>query len=241
MAGRPKGSTNTNKIENIVRKSNNENVVNVSSNKDDNMLKKENELLKNELEEIKKMLFNLTQNPQHIQPEYTIEKTENLVEDDDFEIRPNKYIKVMSLNFGKLVLTTEGKGQGKVFTFNKFGDVKNIVYADLANLIHHSQSFAEQGRFYIFDKNVVRNHGLVEYYNKFMTKEKIEHILDENRDEVISLFTNTTEAQRESIVNILIKKIIDGEDVDINKVDIISRIYGKNVYDIARDKMSNKE
>jgi hypothetical protein len=242
MAGRPVGSKNTNKVEVNVNKTKAKNVDNTTVNKEnDNELKKENELLKNELQEIKKLLFNLTQNQPTVQPEYTIEKSEILVEDDDFEIKPNKYIKVMSLNFGKLVLTTEGRGQGKVFTFNKFGDVKNIVYADLANLIHHQQSFAEQGRFYVFDKNVVKNHGLVEYYNKFMTREKIEHILDENRDEIISLFTNTTDAQKESIVNILIKKIIDGEDVDVNKVDVISRIYGKNIYDVARDKIQESE
>lgn len=207
-------------------------------------LEKENKQLKTELDEIKKLLLNLThkqQLDQTIQSEYTIEKTEYSSEEDDSDIRPNKYIKVMSLNFGKLVLSSEGRGQGKVFVFNKFGDVKNIVYSDLANLIHHQQTFAEQGRFYIFDKKVVKNHGLDEYYNKFMTKEMIDKILEHNREEVVNLFTNTTEAQKETIVNILIKKIIDGEDVDINKVDIISRIYGQNIYDIARDKINNKE
>ncbi len=232
--GRPK-SLSTKNVKTEKNNIKEEKINNVES------LEKENKKLKTELDEIKKMLLNLTKNQvqtvQPIQPEYTIEKSESINED---EIRPNKYIKVMSLNFGKLVLTTEGRGQGKVFVFNKFGDVKNIVYSDLANLIHHQQTFAEQGRFYIFDKNVVRNHGLVEYYNKFMTKEKIETILDNNRDEVISLFTNTTEAQKETIVNILIKKIIDGEDVDINKIDIISRLWGQNLYDTARDKM-NKE
>jgi hypothetical protein len=232
MAGRPKGTT--------IKNSENKKEIN---NVDVENLEKENKQLKNELDEIKKMLLNLTQNQNKIepvtQPEYIIEK--NISDIDETEIRPNKYIKVMSLNFGKLVLSSEGKGQGKIFVFNKFGEVKNIIYSDLANLIHHQQSFAEQGRFYIFDKNVVRNHGLDEYYNKFMTKEMIENILNNNREEVISLFTNTTDAQKETIVNILIKKIIDGADIDINKVDIISRIYGQNIYDIARDKMNNKE
>jgi hypothetical protein len=206
-------------------------------------LEEENKKLKNELEEIKKMLLNLTQNQEQVlnaKNTNIIVENNNNDDDEDFEIRPNKYIKVMSLNFGKLVLTTEGKGRGKAFVFNKFGDVKNIVYSELANLIHHQQTFAEEGRFYIFDKNVVRNHGLIEYYNKFLTKEVIDNILEYNRDEIVDLFKNTTDAQREVIVNILIKKIVDGEDVDIAKVDIISRLSGQNIYDIARDKMMDK-
>lgn len=204
-------------------------------------LEKENKQLKKELDEIKKMLLNLNQNQNKTQSTTPIVKQTINEVDDDFEIRPNKYIKIMSLNFGKLVLTTEGRGQGKAFIFNKFGDVKNVVYSDLANLIHHQQTFAEEGRFYVFDKYVVKNHGLVEYYDKFLTKEVIENILDYNRDELINLFKNTTDTQREIIVNILIKKIINGEDVDIAKVDIISRLAGGiNIFDIARDKIEAK-
>lgn len=233
---RPKGSTS--------KEVNEKKVVNKSDNKNSDVIKLEieNKELKNELDKIKEMLMNLTQN-QQITKDFVDSSVENnnIIEEDESEIRPNKYIKVMSLNFGKLVLSTEGKGQGKVFVFNKFGETKNIIYSDLANLIHHQQSFAEEGRFYIFDKNVVRNHGLNEYYNKFMTKEMIEKILDNNREQLINLFTNTSEAQKETIVNILIKKIINKEDVDINKVDIVSRIYGQNIYDVAREKMNISE
>ena len=205
-------------------------------------LEQENKSLRSELDELKQMVLNLTkQNQVQNQPiQQIIQDVNPTIDEDDSDIRPNKYIKVMSLNFGKLVLSTESKGQGKVFVFNKFGDVKNIVYSELANLIHHQQSFAEQGRFYVFDKQVIKNHGLVEYYEKFMTKEMIDNILNHNREEIVTLFNNTTKTQREVIVNLLIKKIVNGEDVDITKVDIISRLAEVNIYDIARDKIEMK-
>ncbi len=207
-----------------------------------NPLEQENKQLRSELDELKKMVLNLTQQNQLVTQNISQAESTNIISnEDDSDIRPNKYIKVMSLNFGKLVLSTESKGQGKVFVFNKFGDVKNIVYSELANLIHHQQSFAEQGRFYVFDKQVVKNHGLVEYYEKFMDKEMIENILDHNREEIITLFNNTTKTQRDIIVNLLIKKIVDGVDVDITKVDIISRLAEVNIYDIARDKIESKK
>lgn len=160
---------------------------------------------------------------------------DNVQPDNDAVVRPDKYIKVMSLNFGLLNLTTETKGRGKIFKFTKFGDVRNIVYADLANIIHTNQKFAEEGRFYIFNKQVVINHGLSEYYEKFMTKEMIEKILDFDKDKMVDLFTNATKTQRETIAQILIKRIKAGEDIDLNKVDIISRLYGISLYEIANE------
>ncbi len=236
MAGRPKKVIETNKKV-IEEKPTPLSPIN---------LEKENKQLRSELDELKQMVLNLTQNQQIqniSQVESTnINTTNTITEEDDSDIRPNKYIKVMSLNFGKLVLSTESKGQGKVFVFNKFGDVRNIVYSELANLIHHQQSFAEQGRFYIFDKQVIKNHGLVEYYERFMTKEMIDNILNHNREEIVNLFNNTTKTQKDVIVNLLIKKIIDDEDVDITKVDIISRLSGGiNIFDIARDKIESKK
>lgn len=230
MAGRPKKTVNTNA--NI--KTENQKIVN---DKDTSLLEQENKALKSELDEIKQMLKTLTQVQQS-----SISPIENInheyIEEENFEIEPNKYIKVMSLNFGKLVLNTEAKGQGKSFVFNKFGDIRNIIYSDLSNLYHHQQSFAEQGRFYIFDKKFIRNHGLESYYNKFLNKETIENILSNNSNEIVSLFNSTSEAQKDIIVNILIKKIITGEDIDISKVDIISRLAGINIFDTAREKMN---
>jgi glutamate synthase domain-containing protein 3 len=187
---------------------------------------KENEKLRKQIEELLKQLNQNTEN----------QTSESEDVDDEFvEIRPNKYIKVISLNFGKLILSTEGKGRGKIYVFNKFGDVRNIVYTDLANIIHNQQTFAEQGRFFIADKNVIKNHGLIEYYDKFLSKEKIEDLLSCNKDQIVDLFKSTTKTQQEIIVDLLIQKIKHGEDVDLNKVDTISRIYGINIYEKATD------
>ena len=245
MAGRPKKVIETDK-QVIKEKAVKENIINPNpTSLSPTNLEQENKNLRFELDELKQMILNLTQN--QIQQNQQVQNTSNtsitpiIDEEDNFEITPNKFIKVMSLNFGKLVLTTEARGQGKTFIFNKFGDIRNIIYTDLSNIVHNHQSFAEKGRFYIFDKNFVRNHGLSEYYNKFLNKETIDNILNYNSDEIISLFKNTTDVQRDIIVNLLIKKIVDGEEVDVTKVDIISRLAGGiNIFNIAREKIESK-
>lgn len=200
-------------------------------------LEQENNLLKQQLAEILKSIDELKK---------TQTKTKNVEpkavkEDEDIEIKPNKYIRVMSLQFGRLNLSTEGFGRGRLFVFNHFGEVKNIIYSDLANIIHSHQKFAEEGRFYIMDKAVIRNHGLTEFYDKFMTKEMIEKILQYNKDELTEMFSNAPKSQQENIVNILIKKIKNKEDVDLNKIDVLSRIYGENLYEKAQESIIDEE
>lgn len=188
------------------------------------------EQLKKQIEELKTLIQKQNENTQ---PTTTIH--EEVSNDEFVEIKPNKYIKVVSLNFGRLNLTTQPKGQGKIFKFDKFGDVKNIVYSELAEIIHNHQKFAEEGRFYVLDKQVVRNHGLVEFYDKILSKDTIDNIFTYNRDQMVDLFKNATETQKENIVGILIKKVRNGENVDLNKIDALSRIFGQNIYELAKD------
>ena len=52
-------------------------------------------------------------------------------------IRADKYIKVMSLRKGTLSVTTEQRGEGKIFRFMRFGEIKSIMYQDLLLIINN--------------------------------------------------------------------------------------------------------
>lgn len=206
----------------------------------DKDLKAENSSLKNELDELKALVQSLISQKGEIQKTEITKPSLDIDLDEDFEdeeIKPSKYIKVMSLLDHTLVLSTQGFGKGKIFKFNKFGEIKTIVYADLAEIIHHQQSFVERGDFYIFDKAVVRRHGLSEYYKKILTKEIIENILSYATSDVVSIFKNATLSNQDTIVSILMRKIRANEEIDLNKVDAISRVYGKNIYEIATEEL----
>ena len=203
-------------------------------------LRQENTQLRSELDEIKKMLTNLTKEQSKEIPVSKKVKEESVQKEElqEFEIRPNKYIKVISLNYGILVLSTEPMGNGKVFVFNKFGETKNIIYSDLAEILHCNQSFAESGKFYIADKNVVFNHGLMEFYKNILTKEMIETLFDNSQEQIVDLFKNATNSQRETIVSIIADRLLNNQEIDLNKVNAISKIYGKDIIDMAEEAKS---
>lgn len=141
-------------------------------------------------------------------------------------IPDNKYIKVISLENNPMILSTGGMGKGKVYEFEKFGQSRNITYNNLVEILSYQEHFAKQGRFYILDKDVINNHELSDAYKSILTKEQIENILTYDEKAMTTLFNRTTPEQRETIVSLVINKLKDGEKVDLNKVSILSKIYG---------------
>ena len=157
----------------------------------------------------------------------TVEKTtESTLTSDD-------YINVISLIFIPLTISTLGLGKGHKFDFSYFGQIKSILYGDIVGIIENQQSFLENGYFYIMDKRVIRRHGLDEIYNKILNKEKIDEILTWKKDVAIPLYESAPQAQREMINTALILKIIEGEKIDLNVIDAISRIGGVNLVEKA--------
>lgn len=194
--------------------------------------KKLYEDLENELNGLKEMIKNLSISKD--EPENKETKIETITQ-EFVEIHPNIRIKVVSLVDGILILTAGEPGKGKPFRFDKFGVVKMINYNELVEILHYNYSFAEQGLFYIYNDNVISNHGLQDIYSKILSKEQIENLLTMKNSEAIELFKNTTNEQHENIVSIIINKINSGEDVDYNKIESFGKIYGKNINDMASE------
>ena len=178
------------------------------------------EYLRNQIEELRKQVVALSN-----------KKTKATLDSEE-KITTDNYIKVMSLTPHMLNLSTEGNGKGKIFTFRKFGEVKRILYYDLILLLEANQKFHEQGLFYIMNKTVIKMHGLEEMYEKILSKELIEKIINgDNQTDAVSVFQSATEKQQDFICDMFIKKIFDGETVDLNLSDRLSRIMQKRIKD----------
>lgn len=159
-------------------------------------------------------------------------------ENDDFsniKIAQDEYIRIISLCPMQLNLSTQGMGKGKVFRFEKFGEIKRILYSDLVNILEVHSNFVEQGFFYILDRNVIMKHGLDEAYEKLLTKEQIQKIIDGDQKESVTLFESANNQQREFICDILIEKLQNEEKIDLNLIDRISRIAKVNIIDKAEE------
>ena len=222
MAGRPKKVVTENTtIENKVETSTENKTVDHSVEMDS--LRKENEELKSQLQMILEKLSTIEE-----KENTTVSENETVKDyEDDVEtykeINPLKPIKVVSLSDGGVSLRTNTNGSGKSFRFDKFGHSISITYSDLQDVIAVNRTFIEDGTVYICDADVVKNNYLDEYYNRFLTVEKITNILSFSKSDIVDMVSNTTETIQETIISLIVKKINNNEYVDMNKVEAIGK------------------
>lgn len=166
------------------------------------------------------------------------------VSDDQIDIRPDRYVTLISLCPFALNLTTQEYGQGRKIKFSKFGEVKKVLYADLIDILMVNESFVEAGYFYIADSDVIRKHGLDEAYSKILQKEKVLEILEGDTDNsvrLVSLYKSVNEKQREMINEIIIEKLMSADEPEkVYDLNILSQFSRISKYDILKKAEESK-
>ena len=193
---------------------------------------------KKELEALKARLAELESTP-------NVEETEKeeRKEGKKDKVLLDDYVPVVSLLPYRLNLSTKEGVQGDIKKFTKFGEVKNILYKDLVDIIEVNRSFMEAGYFYILDPVVIRQHGLDEVYSKILTKEKIEEILNNvNTEYCIDLYNSANADQQKVIVQLLVEKMkTDPDSANLYTVDRISRLSKVDITQKAADEKALQE
>ena len=200
-----------------------------------------------QIEELKKQieaLMAMQQTKQESEPQEKLSYEDP--EQEAIVISQDEYITLISLYPNILTLTEDPKGKGKKFTFAKFGETKRILYSDLTKLLeNHSggdyTDFFKEGYVLIANDRVIRRHGLNESYGKMLTKDKIKQIVDGKGSNLVEIFKMATKAQQIFICDMLIAKFANGEDVDLNLVDSLSRVSGIKIQEKAEEAKRVKE
>lgn len=165
----------------------------------------------------------------------TLKTADIEVEEEDFTVSPNEYVKVMSLVPDRLNLCTKERGQGNIYKFDKIFQTKRIIYNDLASILEVNRKFLEEGYFVILNKKVVRMNGLDEIQEANLTKEMIEEIL-KGTDEGVALYASAREGQKAMIIDTIVRNLVENPDsLDLNMVDKLSRISKINIADKVND------
>ena len=188
----------------------------------DDELKKENKELKDQLEKLMKMLQNKdedkTKNENH-----KLVEIANIDNETTKDVDMNARISITSLTTGGVNLKTSNDGSAKHFRLERLGQTLPIIYEHLINCINTDRWLFEDGLVYINNSKVVKEQYLEEYYQKFLTADKIEHILDFDVNTIENMVSATTSAIQETIVTLVAEKINKGETMDMNKVEVVGR------------------
>lgn len=149
----------------------------------------------------------------------------------------NKQIKIMSMFYGTLNISDNiNRSAGRTLTFTKFGEIKSVLYHDLVNYVNTERRFAEQGYFYILDKAAVYHLGLSNDYAHLVDGDIVNHMMDYNIGELDAIISVMTEAQKDSIANMFADKIYKGNNLDLNKIAVISKYIPVSIEQMVQEK-----
>lgn len=181
------------------------------------------------------MLTNLTA-PKVEQPVNTVQKQEVVVARKNYDNlrqpRPDAMIRLQSLTKGELCLNVNGS---VAINFDKYGDIKPVLYSELMNIVNNNRLFAEEGAFYIMDDASVKYLGLSRYYDNILSYDEIESLELYSDDELRTIVPKISDFQKDVVSLVFANRIYNDEQVDRNKVEVISKACEIDIAKRARE------
>lgn len=152
---------------------------------------------------------------------------ESQVEEEE-ELTGDTEIMVISQTIGGLTISTEGNGIGTTYRFDKFGDIQDIPFSDLKEIVKNKPNFAKEGVYYIANEKAVKKLRLASDYKNIIGNELFSHLLDEKPDVVVEAYKKAPRLQKEQIIGMIEEKIANKEEVDGNVLVKIGKLCGKD-------------
>ena len=181
------------------------------------------------------MLTNLTSQKAE-QPVNTVQKQDVAVVRKNYDNlrqpRPDAMIRLQSLTKGELCLNVNGS---VAINFDKYGDIKPVLYSELMNIVNNNRRFAEEGAFYIMDDASVKYLGLSRYYDNILSYDEIESLESYSDDELRTIVTKISDFQKDVVSLVFANRIYNDEQVDRNKIEIISKACEIDIAKRARE------
>lgn len=155
------------------------------------------------------------------------EATKAVIEDEE-ELTADTDITVISQTVGKLVISTEGNGVGTVYRFEQFGEVQDIPFGDLRDIVKNKPRFAKEGAYYICNPQAVKKLRLGAQYKNLIDEKTFTNLFELDAKTIVNLYESAPKMQQEQIVSLIEDRLANNLDVDGNVLIKIGQLCGKD-------------
>ncbi len=146
-----------------------------------------------------------------------------------------KKIKCINMMNNPLNVSTEPNGQGRVFSFDKYGDVRLIKFDDLADIVANYPNTIEKGLMLIANKEAVAELGLEDDYGDVLTKDVMDELVYLRRESDVDLFICMSAELQKSTATRIAELLNANESMDFNYLRKIKDVTGFDIEEIAKE------
>lgn len=200
-------------------------VTTVSEDQKYKNLEQENQVLKEKIQGMESKMDKLMEQLMQFATSHPQGKVETLSSYD-------KEIEVTNLCVGPLLLSTTGRSDGKRYDFDYQFQTLNIPESDLKEIVRSMSNTSRSGRFFIDDKDFVKNSGLQSSYNNMIDRVKLSNIFSLDANSFVKEYRNASKVQRSIIDQMITLKCMNDETIDANILRAMSKETGKDYMSI---------
>lgn len=190
-----------------------------NANKENEKLKKQIETMQDQINALMETIKNFTSQP-------SVESVEKA--DGDYP----KNIEVISMTNAHLILSTTGKADGRKYDFKEQFTSRYIPEDDLRLIVNAMHEVAQNGSFFINDKDFVKKCGLSGAYQNMLNSDTMKKILNMPYHDFVATYSNALEGQKKIIESMVLEKRWKDEDIDANILMFLNKTTGKDFIDI---------
>ena len=190
-----------------------------NANKENEKLKKQIETMQDQINALMETIKNFTSQP-------SVESVEKA--DGDYP----KNIEVISMTNAHLILSTTGKADGRKYDFKEQFTSRYIPEDDLRLIVNAMHEPAQDGSFFINDKDFVKKCGLSGAYQNMLNSDIMKKILNMSYHDFVAAYSNAPEGQKKIIESMVLEKRWKDEDIDANILMFLNKTTGKDFIDI---------
>ena len=143
----------------------------------------------------------------------------------------SRKVKCVSIAHHPVNVSTQAKMNGKVFKFAKYGQVIQMKYDELLDVLASYPNTMASGLIYICDRDIIEDNGLEEAYENIYSKDimdKIVYLREESDAHLINL--------KESTIVKVVQLYKDGEKMDATALMVL-RDNGIDIVELAKEAM----
>jgi hypothetical protein len=188
------------------------------------------EVVQNTTQELLKKFEELQKQLTELKAENNALKDNTQVEDNDNteELTSDTDITVISQTVGKLVISTEGNGVGTVYRFEEFGEVQDIPFGDLKDIVKNKPRFAKEGAYFICNPQAVKKLRLGNQYKNLIDDKTFVNLFDKDAKTIVALYESAPKMQQEQVISLIQDRLDNGLEVDGNVLIKIGQLCGRD-------------
>ena len=116
-----------------------------------------------------------------------------------------------------------------IYDFSEFGEIQDINFRDLRDIVRNNKNMVTNGRFYILNEKAVKELRLESAYNKMLSNEEIATIFNKDAKSVVELYKLAPTGEKETIIDLVIDRKLNGQPIDANVLIQLGELCGKDL------------